>query len=162
MKILISDVTDIPVQAGNELKILTDDKKLHHCIGCFGCWIKTPGKCVIKDDYMNMGEELAKCETLILISHCTYGGLSPFVKNILDRSISYISPYFKIINNETHHQRRYDNTFEIVAYFYGMDLSEREKELATDVVNAFAVNFHAQVSEICFCETTEQVKELIV
>ncbi|WP_407654270.1 MULTISPECIES: hypothetical protein [Caproicibacterium] len=38
---------------------------------------------------------LSQCDELILISKCCYGGFSPFVKNVLDRSIPYIHPVKK-------------------------------------------------------------------
>lgn len=47
MKLLIHDMEE---QAFKELlpntmkdvRIISDDNFMHHCIGCFGCWIKTP------------------------------------------------------------------------------------------------------------------------
>lgn len=99
-------------------KIIYDSGNIRHCIGCFGCWIKTPETCVIKDGYENMGELMSKCNELILISKCTYGGYSTFVKNVLDRSISYISPHFEMRNKEMHHKRRYNNIIDITACFY--------------------------------------------
>lgn len=99
MRMFISDIPDLSIQIGDELKAPHDSQILRHCIGCFGCWVKTPGECIIKDSYQNMGKQLSKCEELILISKCTYGGVSPFVKNVLDRAIPYISPNFRIVNN---------------------------------------------------------------
>ncbi len=30
-----------------KFKIISDNKKIKNCKGCFECWIKTPGECVI-------------------------------------------------------------------------------------------------------------------
>ena len=79
------------------------------CIGCFGCWIKTPGSCVLPDSYQEMGKLLSRTSELILISRCCYGGYSPYVKNVLDRSIGYIQPFFRIVHGEMHHVMRHDN-----------------------------------------------------
>lgn len=38
--------------------------KNNYCIGCFGCWLKTPGRCVIKDDFQTMGERLAASDEI--------------------------------------------------------------------------------------------------
>ena len=36
----------------NQVEVI-DIKKMDikHCLGCYVCWTKTPGKCAIKDDY---------------------------------------------------------------------------------------------------------------
>jgi len=72
MKLLIHDLNNaqfqcISPEALNDAYIISDTGTIQHCIGCFGCWIKTPGKCVLKDGYENMGELLSKSagETII-------------------------------------------------------------------------------------------------
>ncbi|MFG6393572.1 MAG: hypothetical protein K1W24_05235 [Lachnospiraceae bacterium] len=63
MNILIHDLSSEQFQSlfpgtYNDLYIISDNGTIRHCTGCFGCWIKTPGKCVLKDGYANMGELL--------------------------------------------------------------------------------------------------------
>jgi len=158
---IVSDLLDLPIQVGDELKAPSDEKTLYHCMGCFGCWIKTPGRCVVKDSYMNMGKELGKCDELVLVSKCTYGGFSPFVKNVLDRFIPYISPKYRIANNEMHHKRRYDNTIKVSVFFYSANISTKEKDIVHDLVYALALNLFLEVSEIRFLSTITEVKEAL-
>lgn len=146
----------------SETMVVSDNGTIHHCIGCFGCWIKTPAACVIRDKYGDMGEYLSKCKELIIISKCYYGGFSPFVKNVLDRSISYIHPYFVIRNGEMHHRRRYNNNINLQVWFYGENITAKEKLTAEKLVRANAINFDCNVSKVTFSGSVEEIKEQIL
>ncbi len=164
MKLIIHDLSrqDAPPMghgSKQELKIITDNGTIRKCIGCFGCWVRTPGVCVLKDDYQRMGEWAAASDEMIILSKCTYGSYSPFVKNVLDRSISYILPYFTTINGETHHQRRYENSFKLTVHFYGEDLTSAEQETARALVAANAVNFYSTGNEVFFYQNAEDAWE---
>jgi multimeric flavodoxin WrbA len=145
----------------SETMIISDNGTIRHCIGCFGCWVKTPAACVIRDDYGDMGENLSKCKDLIIISKCCYGGFSPFVKNVLDRSISYIHPYFVTRNGEMHHRRRYKNKINLHVLFYGENITEEEKQTAQKLVVANSVNLACNVSKISFVQSTVEMKGII-
>ena len=96
--------------------VISDQGSIRPCAGCFCCWNKTPGQCVIKDGYENMGALLHAADEVHVISRYTYGGFSSFVKNVFDRSLGYVLPQFEVINNETHHKKRYaeDNPFTFI------------------------------------------------
>ncbi|MGD9569593.1 MAG: hypothetical protein AB7V48_15000 [Sedimentibacter sp.] len=84
MKLLIHDLSkedfnDLLGTIKGDVLVIGDNNTIHNCIGCFGCWIKKPGECVIVDDYSNMGKLLSKCNEMMVISKCFYGGFSPFV-----------------------------------------------------------------------------------
>lgn len=170
MKVIRIIIHDLPahefeiagISNSADTHIVSDNGTIKHCVGCFGCWVKTPGKCVINDGYSDLGGLMSHCGDLFIISECAYGGFSPFVKNVLDRSISYISPHFVIRNKELHHKRRYDNIISIFAYFYGADITEKEKETAISLINANAVNYDGNVGGVYFYSSYEDVKEALV
>lgn len=130
--------------------VISNDGMIHHCIGCFGCWVKTPAACVIRDKYGDMGEYLSKCNEIIIISKCLYGGFSPFVKNVLDRSISYLHPYFEIRKGEMHHKMRYKNHIEMKIWFYGEDITEKEKQTAQKLAEANFINLNCNMGKVQF------------
>lgn len=127
MKLIITDIEDFHVQINGEYKVIKPWHHIQHCIGCFGCWAKTPGKCVIHDGFEDTGIMMSQCSELIFISKCYYGSVSPFVKMVQDRAISYIHPNFVIRQKEMHHKRRYKNVISLSAYFYGENITDNEK-----------------------------------
>lgn len=165
MKLIIHDLTEeilhriLPYIAADDI-VITDNGSIHPCIGCFGCWLKSPGICIIKDAYQQMGRNIALCSEMLIISKCVYGSYSPFVKNVLDRSISYIHPYFTIKNGEMHHQQRYRKELAMKVIFYGDDITASEKETARKLTAANAVNFYGIVESVDFLDSIEEMEAL--
>jgi multimeric flavodoxin WrbA len=164
MNLLIHDLEDnqnfLARNSQADTVIISDNGKIHPCICCFGCWIKTPGQCVIKDGYENMGLLHAQCNHIIIISQCFYGSYSPFVHNVLDRSIPYLLPYFITRKGETHHTCRYDNKIILTAYFYGA-ISDKEKETAEKLVRANGINHYAHKTEVYFYDRPEDIQRVL-
>lgn len=75
-----------------------------------------------------MGELVSKNESITISSKCFCGRFNPFVKNVLDRSIFYLYPYFLIKNGEMHHKRRYDTHFKLIVYFYREDITQKKRQ----------------------------------
>lgn len=138
-----------------QAEIITDTGAIKNCIGCFGCWVKTPGRCVLKDDYNQMGQKMAHADELILISRCVYGTYSPFVRNILDRCLPYIHPDFTKREHEIHHKPRYQNRLQTSVYFYG-ECTEEERKTAVKTVKANVLNFNGTLKCISFWKDKEE------
>lgn len=162
MKLIITDIKDINIPVQGEHKIIKPQGPIMNCIGCFGCWIKTPGECIIKDGYHTTGFDMSRCDELIMISECLYGGFSSFVKKVQDRGISYVRPDFRIINKGMRHKQRYFNKIKISAYFYGENISDEEKTTAREIVEANAKNFYADVKSVLFFNSPEELQGVII
>lgn len=162
MKLIITDMKNFNIPVEGDYTIIRPQGNIHHCIGCFGCWVKTPGKCVIRDGYESTGSDMGKCTELIFISQCCYGSVSPFVKTVQDRAISYIHPDFVLRKGEMHHKRRYQNVITISAYFYGEDISEAEKTTARNIIAANADNYDGLVKNVCFYKTARELENMVL
>ncbi len=156
-------IHDLSAEQWNEIArnypdstVLCDNGAMKPCVGCFGCWNKTPGECVIKDGYDNMGYLIHHADEVTVISRYTYGGFSGSVKNFFDRSLAYVLPQFEIVNGESHHQKRYDEEKPYTFIFHGPKLSEEEKENARRYVKAVAANMRTVVKDVIFWETEDR------
>ncbi|MGF7060423.1 flavodoxin family protein [Brassicibacter mesophilus] len=67
--------------------ILLHEKKIGECIGCFGCWTKTPGICVIDDYGRILTEKVINSDIVVYLTPVIYGGYSSELKKALDRII---------------------------------------------------------------------------
>lgn len=136
-------------------RIISDNGTIKKCVGCFGCWIRTPGQCIIPDDYQRMGEWISKADKVTIISKCSFGSYSSFVKNVLDRSISYVLPYFEIRKGEMHHKVRYKKHIRMNVIFYGEDITENERRTARELVTANALNLNGIAEDVVFTAREE-------
>lgn len=162
MKLIITDLNPFHIPVKDEYQLINPKGTIHPCTGCFGCWVKTPGRCVIHDGYEDTGIALGKCTELILISQCCYGSVSPFVKAVLDRAISYVHPDFVLRGGEMHHRRRYQNIIMLSAYFYGDAVTETEKETARKLIAANADNYDGRIKSIQFYKSAEELAALTI
>ncbi len=165
MKLVIHDLNkeewnNIAADYG-ECEVISDDGTINSCVGCFGCWLRTPGVCTLKDKYNHMGGLIHKADEVVIISRFTYGGFSGFVKNVMDRSIGYILPFFRIYKGEMHHKPRYNESKTLRVIFRGDNLSENDKEKARKYVEAVSTNFNANIKEIRFDECGEYKTECV-
>ncbi len=158
MNLLIHDLNDEEWGKISEdykgWEVISDNNTIKPCVGCFGCWLKEPGECVIKDGYEKMGALIHKADEVTVISTYTYGGFGSFVKNVFDRSIGWVLPFFEIDHGEMHHKRRYPEDKQITFIFRGQ-FNESDKTKAKNYVEAVCRNFHGVIKEIRFEECRE-------
>ncbi len=150
-------LTNLP---SDQFLLIDSNKISRYCIGCFGCWLKTPGTCVIKDDFQNMGKTLSKVDEFIIISRSSFGGYSSSVKNVLDRSISYVMPYFEIRKGEMHHAERYHKNLVVSAIIYGEDMTDLEKETSQNLLTANALNLNGTIGKLEFYPSAKDIQEV--
>lgn len=167
MKLIIEDLSaedfkSICPLALKDIQVITNEEgRIAHCIGCFGCWVKSPGVCVINDGYDLMGPAFAASEELILITKIQYGGYSPFIKNVLDRSIGFMLPFFTIRKNEMHHQDRYSDRMKMTVIGYGENVTPEEKTTFKGIVAANALNFNPEGYRAIIVDTKEDITKVL-
>ncbi len=135
---------------------------IKHCVGCFGCWIKTPGQCVIADRAREFCQAIPRQDEVIIISKLTFGGLSPDVKAVLDRSIGYMLPFFRIIKGEMHHVQRFPSSPSLTYHFYQTAGKPDQKQTAQKLAAANALNFGSPKVTVHFHENDLSISEVVL
>ncbi len=130
------------------------------CLGCFGCWVKTPGRCVIQDRASLLPGLMKECQHYLILSPILYGGYSVCVKRAMERCLGYLQPYLRIVQGEMHHKLRYDHPFRLTVWFYG-PCGPDQQETARQLVRANGLNLGAACCEVRFFDSKDQVKEAL-
>ncbi len=142
-----------------KLKVIDlNEYDLKNCIGCFGCWVKTPGLCVIRDKSEEINREFINSDFVIYVGRITYGSYSVTLKRSLDRLIPNISPFFKIINNEVHHKPRYKKYPELIHVGYCSNITEDERDTFKNLVKANTVNLQKDKSDTFIIDSVEDIE----
>jgi multimeric flavodoxin WrbA len=146
-----SDLEDIKSTFQKELKAKGWDVEaielknidISPCMGCFRCWIKTPGICITDDAARDVSKKFIQSDLVVFLTPVTFGGYSSELKKALDRSLGNMLPYFTKIDGKTHHKKRYKNYPKLIALGTLPASNPKEEKIFKDLVSRNAVNAHA-------------------
>jgi len=103
--------------AGSDVELVyLQDKKIKPCLGCVNCWLKTPGKCVQKDDMAELTEILRDTEVMVLASPIYIGAITGQLKIFLDRMITASLPFIEVIDGYSTHAQPEDSKFKGIVF----------------------------------------------
>lgn len=80
-----------------------------HCLGCYSCWTKTPGQCIIRDDMAGFIEKYLDADLVIWSFPLYYFGMPSKIKAFLDRLLPTNLPTISVHEDGTNgHPSRYN------------------------------------------------------
>lgn len=125
----------------NDTEVLyTDMHNIGNCIGCTYCWLKTPGKCSVKDDWEMFFMKFLKSDCIIFFTEAKLGFVSYKMKNIVDRLIPLLTPYTQLLNGEARHVRRYMKRWNLGLIYSG----NSDNDFLNEWMGRFALNMHSK------------------
>jgi hypothetical protein len=146
----LSDLLDSNNHTATILKLREMDIK--YCTGCFGCWVKTPGECVVPDDMRDVRREYIHSDFVLFASPVIMGFTSALLKKAHDKLIPLIHPYFELVQNEVHHLSRYDK-YPLMGLLLekGEDSDDEDIRIISDIYRRDAINLK---TSFCFAKLT--------
>lgn len=115
----------------------TTGLNISHCLGCNYCWLKTPGTCVIRDDYEPILKKMSAADQVWLISDTKFGFVTYRTKNLVDRVMPLVTMYLYFQGKQMRHVMRYSHNPDFGIVFSG----EGDQEYLSEWCGRVALNF---------------------
>jgi hypothetical protein len=107
---------------------------IHYCMGCFGCWVKKPGECMIADDIAGINHAMMNSDVVVYLCPVVFGQFSANMKYALDRWLPNMLPFFEVRKDgSTMHPRRYESYPKQIMIGNGDDLDTEDAQLFKDI-----------------------------
>ncbi len=165
MKLILSDrPLNLELPENGEIRhVDLSTLQIANCVGCFGCWTKTPGRCVIRDDAVRVYPLIAESDTVVYVSRIKYGGYDTIMKRMLERAIPIQQAFIRIHRGETHHLQRAVTPKHATIIAYGA-IEQEERSIFERLVarNGYNMNFiDHRILYVAESEVEKNVKDLI-
>jgi len=156
----VSRFCEVATERGHDVKVLQlRDMDIKYCIGCFGCWVKTPGECIARDESAEVCRTALHADLLICASPVKMGQVSALTKKTLDKLIPLVLPYFTIRQGEIHHPQRYEQTRDLALLLQKDGADEEDLAIIERSFRRMCINFDSSFR--CLKLTDEPVEEVV-
>lgn len=123
-------------------------QEINHCLGCYGCWTKTPGECVIHDDMAQLIEKYTIADLIIWSFPLYYFSMPSKIKAFVDRLLPTNMPSLQVYDDGTSgHSSRYDcsNQRHILISTCGFFTTKNNYDA---LFQQFEIMFHQKLTKI--------------
>ena len=129
--------------------------RIAFCKGCFGCWIKQPGECTIKDAMSEINNNFINSDVVVYLSPVIFGQFSANIKSAVDRWLPNILPFFITrLDGSTMHSSRYLTYPKQIIIGYGEAVSDEDAQLFVDITKKHRRNIEVLVFNGCDSDCT--------
>jgi len=147
------------------------DMPLRYCVGCWGCWVKTPGECLARDASLEMDRAVINADFVLWAAPLRMGFPSELLKRANDKHLPLIHPYMVVDQGEAHHLRRYPHSPRVGLLLEKESSTDaRDLQIVTEIYCRTALNFKTRlefslttetpVEEVARCITTRSPTRL--
>ena len=113
--------------------------RIRRCCGCFGCWIKTPGVCLRRDEDEILGRAILNADLTVFASPILMGFTSSLLRRASEKILPLLLPYFRMIDGEVRHELRYSSMPEFALLLQREeDTDDEDLEIITEIYNQIA------------------------
>ena len=125
--------------------VVLREKKIGNCMGDFLCWFKSPGKCHVADDQLEISRKFIESDLVIFLTPITFGGYSSTLKKMVDHMIQNTLPFFATHSGEIHHLQRYDRYPDVLTIGWQSEPDEQGASIFRHLAWRNSINFYAKV-----------------
>lgn len=91
-------------EGGVEVELFyTRRLNVYPCLGDRACWKRTPGECVQKDDMRMLLPKIQRADIIVLAVPVYFDGMPGPMKNVFDRLLPLLEPFFEMRKNHCRH-----------------------------------------------------------
>jgi multimeric flavodoxin WrbA len=88
------------------------DLDIKGCIGCFKCWVETPGKCIYRDDMDWIIPKFLDADVIYLGTPIYNYNITHYLQKMTERMLPTSLPYMEEREGSTRHPERYERKIQ--------------------------------------------------
>jgi FMN-dependent NADH-azoreductase/putative sterol carrier protein len=122
------------------------DKQIRHCIGCYTCWTKTPGRCVHKDDMTaELFPKWLEADMVVYATPLYHFTVNAAMKAFIERTLPVVEPFLYREAGRTHHPLRQAFPTSVLLSVAGFPESSVFDQLSSYVRSLFGKGLVAEI-----------------
>lgn len=127
---------------------------IRQCVGCWDCWVKSPGRCRLPDDQEGILRRVLEVDCVVFAAPLVMGYPAALLKRCVERFIPLLHPYITLLEGECHHRKRYANYPDLALLLEReADTDDEDLDIVRDLFARCALNFHGELRTL---NTTDQ------